>query len=237
MLKVEIPLREMEKWPHTPDPVLLRDTLKMHLNLNLEEAEEKTTETGKKPSRKSLAQRRQAAAENSREIDLILYEPAWQARAIEAYNNRIKEISDNFTNRIEIMASVAAVADNEETMGLAILTHHRPEEYTETDPNDRDEPGPQASIAFARLLRKDNWTGICQVLPLVHGLTAVIVESRKSPGRISHTICIPTQMITTPDARTPESESLNLPAGRELEEILRWHGVKGTLQNAIKDQG
>ena len=87
-------------------------------------------------------------------------------------------------------------------------------------------------VGFARMFRSTDWMGLCRLLQETAGTNAIVVESRNRPGRISHTICVPPDIITLEDKKLPPFSRIHLHGGKELTTILQYHNVTRILLNS-----
>ena len=212
-------IKEMTKWPHTPTQQRLTDAAKYYQQACQTTAPVLLINTeGMSPNQ---ANRLFTAASDRIEVEIFLDEHDWSEWALETFQKETDPLNETFERRMALIASIAAEGDGEDTMGFAIMTKNSPH---------AKEPG-QVAIGFAKLLRSTNWMGLCKLLEQAAGTHAIVVESRKHPGRIGHTICIPQNNIAPENNPSPPFSRIPLPGGKELTRILRYHGVTRTKLN------
>ena len=223
MAKLPENIREMTKWPNTPSQARITTALNLHETRVDSNALFLTIDADDMNSKD--AKKIMDAAMDGTEVQTILDEDNWQRWAVETYQSELAEREDNSENRLSLMASIAAEADGEDTMGLVILSRKT---------QNAGESG-QMAMGFARMFRREEWMGFCQMLKETSGLAAIVVESRKNPGRMGHTICMPMDLMVEENPELPPDQDLPLPGGKELKKILRWHGVKSILWNPVSE--
>ena len=124
------------------------------------------------------------------------------------------------------MASIAAEGDGPDTIGLAVLSKE----------TERAKEAGKSALGFARMFRRPDWIGLCYRLKEVPGTVAVVVESRKEPGRIGHILCLPPDTVGQDGPDIVPDDEIPLTSGDKLTNILKWHQVGRIIWNPVESQ-
>ena len=218
---------QMTKWPNTPTPRRLQDALLLYQETVKFDVRFMSVES--KDGR--FLQRMVKATSDFTEISVVMSEPDWQELANETLLSRIQELGDSQLNRIKILSAIAAVADEEDTIGLAVMS-----------PQEKPDGEKAVAMGLSRILRRPEWMGFNNMLPRVKGTAAIVRESRKIPGKLGYVVCVPTSLPTEEDEAALEETTLKLPHAEQLKKILLWHGAARILWNPVQpgtkpDQG
>ena len=212
-------IKEMTKWPHTPNQRRLTAAANFYDHASQSETPLLIVDTDDMSPKD--ANRLVIAATDSIEVEIFLNENHWQEWATETFQKESDPLTETLESRITLIASIAAEADSEDTMGLAIMTR-----------NSHQVKGPgKMAVGFARMFRRTDWMGLSRLLQEAADTNAIVVESRRQPGRIGHTICVPSDIITLEDKKLPPFSTIPLPGGKELTSILQYHNVTRILLN------
>ena len=213
-------IKEMTKWPHTPNHGRLTAAANFYDHASQSETPLLIVNTDDMSPKD--AHRLVIAATDSIEFEIFLKEHHWQEWATGTFQKESDPLTETLESRLTLIASIAAEADNEDTMGLAVMTR-----------NSHQAKGPgKLAVGFARMFRSTDWMGLCRLLQETADTNAIVVESRTRPGRIGHTICVPSDIITLEDKKSPPFSRIPLPGGKELTSILRYHNVTRILLNS-----
>ena len=77
------------------------------------------------------------------------------------------------------------------------------------------------AYTFTKLQRSHDWMGFSSILPLLSGLTVVVVESADKPGQPGIVLALPPERVPEPIGST------HFPRGQpaQLKQVLQWHGA------------
>ena len=174
---------EMSKWPHTPSQRRLKDAMTFHRDPRKSDVEFASTDPAEITPQ--YARRTLQAAQDDSQLLILAQEESWQKWAKHTYHSETAARGENLENSLSVMTTIAARGDEDETMGLAVM-FRKAEQARETG---------DVSLSIARMLRKEEWMGFCLTLREINGLAAVVIESKKNPGRIGHIVCIPADLM------------------------------------------
>ena len=202
-------LEEMTKWPRTPSRARLRRAIRRNQQFHGSGVRLLVVDHNElSPSE------REEMLVDMPLLPILLDEHTWQEWAVRAFE---EQRTGNPEEDFSLMSSITRDGDTEDTIGLATSTRGHPDAATV-----------QIAVGFSRLIRHNDWMGLCALLPNVKELCAIVVESRKEPGRIGHAICVPGDY-----AESGEDEEIPIPEGRNLVRLLKWHGVGRILWNPV----
>lgn len=214
-------LQAMTEWPHTPTANRLTAAMDLHLTLSENAARLVTIDTTNMSP--DNAKKAAIAALDQNELTLLLDHHAWESWALQTFQTGMTNHPDSNAVRVSLLSSIAAAADQEDTLGLAVLSKQPP-------PTDGD---PKLTLGFARMLRIPDWMGFCPLLKTVAGALAIVVESRRNPGRIGHVTCLPPDIIAPRPNAWPRYDDIPLPGGDHLTTILQFHDVDSIHWNPV----
>ena len=187
---------EMSKWPHTPSQRRLKDAMTFHRDPKKIAVEFASTEPA--DITPQYARRTLQAAQDDTQLLILAEEERWQKWAKHTYHSEAAARGENLENSLSIITAIAARGDEDETMGLAVIFRTTEQARKTGD----------VSMSIARMLRREEWMGFCLTLREVNGLAAVVIESKKNPGRISHIVCIPADLMEEDGDLPPEVRRL-----------------------------